>query len=108
MFTAHHRDRVSVLRYLATARRLLPELEHPFRLERVRCPVLLIWGTRDRMVSHNGAERILEALPATEVELLEGVGHCPQPPTAWSSSWPASRAAVTPTLPRCRTRRSWG
>jgi pimeloyl-ACP methyl ester carboxylesterase len=78
VFTAHHRDRESVLRYLATARRLLPELEHPFRLERVRCPVLLIWGTRDRMVSHNGAERILEALPATEVELLEGVGHCPQ------------------------------
>jgi pimeloyl-ACP methyl ester carboxylesterase len=41
--------------------------------------VLLIWGTRDRMVSHKGVERILEALPATEVELLEGVGHCLQP-----------------------------
>jgi pimeloyl-ACP methyl ester carboxylesterase len=30
------------------------------------------------MVSHRGAERILEALPDTRVELIEGCGHCPQ------------------------------
>jgi pimeloyl-ACP methyl ester carboxylesterase len=78
MFTAHHRDRATVSRYLSTAKRLLPELESPFRLERVECPVLLIWGTRDRMVTHRGAERLCEALPETQVELLDGVGHCPQ------------------------------
>jgi pimeloyl-ACP methyl ester carboxylesterase len=78
MFTAHHRDRAVVSRYLATARRLLPELENPFRLERIRCPVLLIWGTRDRMVSHSGAERIAAALPTARIELLDGCGHCPQ------------------------------
>jgi pimeloyl-ACP methyl ester carboxylesterase len=77
-FTAHHRDRDTVAGYLATARRLLPELAAPFRLERVHCQVLLIWGTRDRMVSHHGAERVLEALPDTRVELLDGCGHCPQ------------------------------
>jgi pimeloyl-ACP methyl ester carboxylesterase len=78
MFTAHHRDRGTVSRYLATVRRLLPELSDPFRLHRVECPVLLIWGTRDRMVTHKGAERIASELPETQVELLEGVGHCPQ------------------------------
>jgi pimeloyl-ACP methyl ester carboxylesterase len=41
-------------------------------------PLLLIWGTRDRMVPHAGAQILLEALPQTHVELLEGVGHCPQ------------------------------
>ena len=41
-------------------------------------PVLLVWGTRDRMVPHTGARILLEALPDTRVELLDGVGHCPQ------------------------------
>jgi pimeloyl-ACP methyl ester carboxylesterase len=75
---AHHADRASVLRLLDTGRRLLPELNGCFRLEDVECPVLLIWGTRDRMVSHSGARLVSEALPDTEVVLLEGCGHCPQ------------------------------
>ena len=77
-FTDHHRDRASVNRILANGRRLLPELEDPFRLERIRCPVLLVWGDRDRMVSRSGAQRVTEALPDTTYEMLEGVGHCAQ------------------------------
>lgn len=77
-FTSHHRDRATVARYLRTARRLLPELSSPFELERVRCPVLLVWGERDRMVAASGAQRVLAALPDTRVELLAGCGHCPQ------------------------------
>jgi pimeloyl-ACP methyl ester carboxylesterase len=62
-----------------TWRPLLPELStSPFRFELVRCPVLLVWGTRDRMFPHTGAQILLEALPHTHLELLEGVGHCPQ------------------------------
>jgi pimeloyl-ACP methyl ester carboxylesterase len=30
------------------------------------------------MVPHSGARVLLEALPDTHVELLDGVGHCPQ------------------------------
>ena len=41
-------------------------------------PVLLVWGTRDRMVPHTGARVVLGALPATRVELIEGCGHSPQ------------------------------
>jgi pimeloyl-ACP methyl ester carboxylesterase len=67
-----------VRRLLATGRRLLPELVEPFDLERIDCPVLLVWGERDRMVSPRGARHLLEALPAARLERLAGVGHCPQ------------------------------
>lgn len=77
-FTAHHRDRATVRGYLRVARRLVPELAGPFDLERIECPVLLLWGDRDRMVSHQGSRRLLDALPDTEYELLAGCGHCPQ------------------------------
>lgn len=77
-FTDHHRDRASVTRILENGRRMLPELGQPFRLDRVRCPVLLVWGERDRMVTHQGARRVVEAVPGTTYELLAGVGHCPQ------------------------------
>jgi pimeloyl-ACP methyl ester carboxylesterase len=77
-FTSHFRDRRAVARYLDVGRRLLPELTDCFSLADVKVPVLLIWGDRDRMVSHSGAQRVLDALPDTGYELLEGVGHCPQ------------------------------
>ena len=78
-FAAHHASRADVARLLASGRRLLPELSAaPFDLDAVQCPVLLVWGTRDRMVPHSGARLVLEALPATQVELIEGCGHCPQ------------------------------
>jgi pimeloyl-ACP methyl ester carboxylesterase len=75
-FTEHHRTRAHVNRMLANGRRLLPELEDPFHLERIRCPVLLVWGEQDRMVTHRGARVLTEALPGTRYELLDGVGHC--------------------------------
>jgi pimeloyl-ACP methyl ester carboxylesterase len=30
------------------------------------------------MVFHRGAEKVLEAVPDSRLELLAGVGHCPQ------------------------------
>ena len=77
-FTSHFRDRAAVARYLDVGRRVLPELEEPFHLERIRAPVLLVWGDRDRMVPHRGSRKVMEALPDTSYELLHGVGHCPQ------------------------------
>ena len=77
-FTSHHASKAHVTRILDNGRRLLPELVGPFDLERVECPVLLIWGDRDRMVTHRGARHVTEALPDTTYELLEGIGHCPQ------------------------------
>ena len=77
-FTEHHRTKDAVQSFLDTGRRLLPELQGCFALDQVTCPVLLVWGDRDRMVTHRGARRITEALPETTYELLEGIGHCPQ------------------------------
>lgn len=78
-FTQHLGERDAVAAVLANGRRLLPELiRDNFRLERIACPVLLIWGDRDRMVTHQGSRHVLEALPETTYVLLDGVGHCPQ------------------------------
>jgi pimeloyl-ACP methyl ester carboxylesterase len=77
-FTYHHRRRATVAGYLETARRLIPELRRPFTLQRISIPVLLVWGDRDRLVFHSGAAQVLDAVPGARLELLPGIGHCPQ------------------------------
>jgi pimeloyl-ACP methyl ester carboxylesterase len=77
-FTSHHRDRATVRRYLETARVLLSELHDCYELAQVRCPVLIVWGGRDRMVSPSGAQRVIAALPATACVEIDDCGHCPQ------------------------------
>jgi pimeloyl-ACP methyl ester carboxylesterase len=63
---------------LDIGRQLLPELEDPFRLERIDCPLLLVWGDRDRMVYTGGAERVLRTVPYSDIEVIPDCGHCPQ------------------------------
>ncbi len=77
-FTSHFADPRDVARYLATGRSLLPELKDPFRLDRITCQVLVVWGERDRMVLAKGAQRVLDAVPGARLELLDNCGHCPQ------------------------------
>ncbi len=77
-FTWHHRRRARVAEYLDTAHRLLPELRSPFQLKHISTRVLLIWGDRDRLVFHRGARELLETVPDSRLEVLEGIGHCPQ------------------------------
>ncbi len=77
-FTSHFTDQRTVARYLATGRALLPELKDPFRLERIACPVLVVWGKNDAMVYSKGAQRVIDAVPGARLELLDRCGHCPQ------------------------------
>jgi pimeloyl-ACP methyl ester carboxylesterase len=77
-FASHFRDRETAARILAAGRRLLPELRDPFTLERVACPVLVVWGRHDAMVLRRGAQRVLAAVPGARLELIEECGHCPQ------------------------------
>ena len=77
-FTSHVRSREDLVRMIATGSRLLPEIKAPFHLDRMDCPVLVVWGERDRMVMASGAERIVAAVPEARVELLPRCGHCPQ------------------------------
>jgi pimeloyl-ACP methyl ester carboxylesterase len=77
-FADHYSDMKTVRRYLSVGRTMMRELRDPYQLEKIACPVMVVWGTRDRMVYSSGADRIKLALPATRVELIEGCGHCPQ------------------------------
>jgi pimeloyl-ACP methyl ester carboxylesterase len=73
------RSLVGDVRPPTPAHPLLPELATaPFDLAAVACPVLLVWGTRDRLIPHTGARVVLDALPETRVELIEGCGRAPQ------------------------------
>ena len=55
-----------------------PRAARPFQLDRITNRVLLVWGDRDRLVFHRGANRILDVVPGARLELLRGIGHCPQ------------------------------
>jgi len=80
-FSSHHRRRADAARFLEVGRRLLPELQGCFELERIEAPVLLVWGDRDRMVTHRGSRHLVEALGNRDdfaYELYQGCGHCPQ------------------------------
>ena len=49
-------------------------------LERVRCPVLLVYGEEDRLVPPRFVERLIEALPpGSAVFRAPGAGHCHHP-----------------------------
>lgn len=78
MFTSHHPSVAAVHHVLAMGRRLLPELQSPPPLAAIRVPVLLVWGDRDRMVTHAGARLVLDAVPGTDHVVLASCGHCPQ------------------------------
>jgi pimeloyl-ACP methyl ester carboxylesterase len=77
-FTYHHRRRAAVAQVLDTGHRLFGELRDALELERIAVPMLLVWGDRDRLVFHRGADRILDAVPDARLELFPGIGHCPQ------------------------------
>jgi pimeloyl-ACP methyl ester carboxylesterase len=57
---------------------LLAELHEPFELERVSVPTLMVWGGHDAMVPRTGAQKLLDTVPGSRLELLEACGHCPQ------------------------------
>jgi pimeloyl-ACP methyl ester carboxylesterase len=47
--------------------------------ERIACPVRIVWGTEDQLLSWPAAAvRLRDLLPNADWILLDGVGHCPQ------------------------------
>ncbi|MBA2349354.1 MAG: alpha/beta fold hydrolase [Solirubrobacterales bacterium] len=77
-FVSHLHTQRDVRRALATGRTLMPELADPFDLSAVTVPVRLVWGEKDRMVSHRGSRHLVAAVPHLSYDLLPGCGHCPQ------------------------------
>ena len=77
-FAGHLENRETAARVVRSARRLLPELDDCFQLDRIGCPVLLVWGRQDLLVFQSGAERVLDAVPGSRLEVIDECGHCPQ------------------------------
>jgi pimeloyl-ACP methyl ester carboxylesterase len=77
-FAGHFLDRGTVRRIHATGQRLLSELRDPFWLERIDCPVLLVWGKQDLLVFQTGADRVLDTVADSRLEVIDNCGHCPQ------------------------------
>ncbi len=77
-FSSHISTRRQVVRILATGKRLRTELLDPFELGKVECPVMVVWGSQDRMLFPSGADRLLAEVSNIRLELIERCGHCPQ------------------------------
>jgi pimeloyl-ACP methyl ester carboxylesterase len=77
-FSGHLASFTRSMGVLEVGRRLLPELGDPFELDRIDCPLLLIWGEQDRMVFTTGAERVLRTVDYSDIEVIADCGHCPQ------------------------------
>jgi pimeloyl-ACP methyl ester carboxylesterase len=78
-FASGPETRTAVAGLLQSGRGLVPELATaPFDLAGIDCPVLFVWGARDRAMPGAGARIALDRLPKTHVALIEGCGHHPQ------------------------------
>jgi pimeloyl-ACP methyl ester carboxylesterase len=47
------------------------------RFAKIDCPVLLVWGDKDRVVPPRQGPRLREAIPGAELRTMPGVGHVP-------------------------------
>jgi pimeloyl-ACP methyl ester carboxylesterase len=79
-FIRIYRDPAARMAFFDTLRHLVTEPPRRFwgLMRRVRVPVLVVWGTADRLVPVRLAARLADALPVAETVLLDGVGHVPQ------------------------------
>jgi len=68
----------SMLRAGLNLKGIKPEFRMDLWYHKIQCPVMVIWGDSDRVLSVEGAQIIKEHIPQTEVVILEKVGHCPQ------------------------------
>lgn len=47
------------------------------KLNRITCPVTVIWGGDDRVMDPSGVEVVRQALPRADIHVLPGCGHSP-------------------------------
>ena len=78
-------DAVQAVLALAGSLAFLETLEwtvgrnQPEGLGDVSCPVLLAWGSADRVLAPTQAAQFAAAMPAAELRVLPGLGHIPMP-----------------------------
>jgi len=105
-FADHLPNRTAVRRLVAVGRALAREAgAGDLRLHQITCPLLVVWGEEDRLLSPQGAEMLADAVPDATVLRLTGCGHCPQieQPAAVAAAMDRFLVAC---CPRARRRRN--
>ncbi len=97
---------VRALRAMSIAMALRPHAATaPALLQRLRRPLLLIWGQRDRLVPVQVAQQVQRLCPDLPLVLVDGSGHCPHDEDAeafngallrWLEQLPASAPTPSP------------
>jgi pimeloyl-ACP methyl ester carboxylesterase len=60
--------------FLSTLEAIL-EFDLAERLPLIACPALIVWGTKDRLISFRDADRFAEAIPGARKVIYEDTGH---------------------------------
>lgn len=72
-------DRATIRRLVAVARALaLEAATAEMFVERIECPMLVVWGENDRLLSPAGAQVLADSVADAQVALMPECGHCPQ------------------------------
>ena len=61
-----------------TATRRWMRSHSPEGLDEISCPVLVAWGTKDRLLTPKQGPRWISAIPGSQLRLMPGLGHLPQ------------------------------
>jgi pimeloyl-ACP methyl ester carboxylesterase len=69
---------LATVRSLANPRSYLGGLDVTRRLDRIKAPVLIIWGADDPLLPVAQARRAHSLLPGSKLAVIEGAGHTPQ------------------------------
>jgi pimeloyl-ACP methyl ester carboxylesterase len=69
---------LATVRSLANPRSYLGGLDVTRRLDRIKAPVLIIWGADDPLFPVAQARRAHSLLPGSKLAVIEGAGHTPQ------------------------------
>jgi pimeloyl-ACP methyl ester carboxylesterase len=79
LYAGHFRGMRDLRRFGRIARCIGDEMRaDPLCLDRIRAPVLLIWGDRDPICDVHGADALLDVVPGSRLVVLDDCGHCPQ------------------------------
>ena len=69
---------LATVRSIASPRSYLGALDVSGRLDRIKVPVLIIWGANDPLFPVAHAERAHSLLPSSKLAIIQGAGHTPQ------------------------------
>lgn len=101
-------DLIEQAELFASAPGFAPTLPHTMHrqvrgLNAIRCPVLLLWGTRDVILLPRQGRRFERLIPGAELRYLKGLGHVPMSDDpellageidSFAKRWPGPRAAA--------------